>query len=133
MLEQLEQGPRRGKKRRPRKKRQTVVSQTPTEQGVVVPPGLLHEDRCRRRAPTPSATPRSKSTRSPCQASATSEPSGMSETSETSSTSSVGTLTRLHADLSSYSSDGRYACMWCPARSQSLMPRLKTEAEHRLK
>ena len=92
--------PRRGRRRRPRKKRQTVVSPTPTDQRVG-----------RRRAPTPAATPRSKSTRSPSQDSATSEPSGMSgasDTSETSSTSSVGTLTRLHTDVPSYNSDGKH-------------------------
>ena len=118
--------PRRGRWRRPRKKRQTVNSTTPTEQRIVIPPGLLHDtrisiedlvnsDRCRRRTPTPTATPRPKSTRSPSQASATSETSGMSETnasdtSETSSTSSVETLTpeSLHTDLSSYNSDGRH-------------------------
>ena len=37
--------PRRGRRRRPRKKRQTVVNPTPTGQRVVVPPGLLHDTR----------------------------------------------------------------------------------------
>jgi len=127
--------PGKGRWRRTRKKRPTVISPTPTEQRVVVPPGLLHvtrisiedlvnSDRCRRRTPTPAATPRLKSTRSPSESSATSEISGMSgtnasDTSETSSTSSVETLTPeslaidvlarcLPADLSSYNSDGRH-------------------------
>ena len=100
--------PRRVRRRGPRKKRQTVVSPTPTDQRVG-----------RRRAPIPAATPRSKSTQSPSQDSATSEPSRMSETkasdaSETSSTSSVGTLTRLHTDVSSYNSDGKHVVRVVP-------------------
>ena len=47
----LSKNPRRGRRRGPRKKRQTVVSPTPTDQRVG-----------RRRAPTPAATPGSKST-----------------------------------------------------------------------
>ena len=131
--------PRRGRRRRPRKKRQTVVSPTPTEQRVVLPPGLLHdtriciedldfdetdrdelreeremEDECRRwNAQTEAtwvkeASKLLKSTRSPSQASATNEKACTRICHRT--TATEGT-----------------SCMWCPARPQSLMHRLKTE------
>ena len=103
MLEQLEQEPKKGQEAKTTKEK--------TNSGQ--PRANRQKSRHKARAPTPAATPRSKSTRSPSQDSATSEPSGMSETnasdtSETSSTSIVVTLTRLHMDLSSYNSDGKH-------------------------
>ena len=127
----LEQEPRRcGKQRkrrwrRPRMKRHTVITPTPTEQGFVVPQGLLHDTRIciedlvdsgrrRRRTPTPTATPRPKLTRSPRRGSATSGMSCVSETnasgtSETSTTSSVETLSHGSYDVSPNSEIGDLA------------------------